>query len=242
MKSNSSESKKTLTPEMEFSEKLTFRDYLIATEQKANQPLPIWRLIAPLLLQVGLIMAVPGQALYTDVAGKSVILQSLPVNRNDLLRSYSLTLNYNISRLQTLRRLPGWREWVNRNTLRNRQISPGSTLYLILQERFSGNQGVPTAWRPIRVSSDRPTSLSNNQVALKGNYQDGFINYGLDNYYIPDEQRQRINNELQSQPTRNGRVSGIIVQLKVDPQGNAVPVSLWIRDNRSRGGYRNYRF
>ncbi|MFM6202463.1 MAG: membrane-anchored protein, partial [Dolichospermum sp.] len=32
MKSDSPESKKTLTPEMEFSEKLTFRDYLIATE------------------------------------------------------------------------------------------------------------------------------------------------------------------------------------------------------------------
>jgi hypothetical protein len=52
MKNDFPESKKTSTPEMQFSEKLTFRDYLIATEQKANKPLPIWRLIAPLLVQV----------------------------------------------------------------------------------------------------------------------------------------------------------------------------------------------
>lgn len=57
MKSDSPDSNKTLTPEMEFSEKLTFRDYLIATEQRANKPLPIWRLIAPLLFQVGLIFS-----------------------------------------------------------------------------------------------------------------------------------------------------------------------------------------
>ena len=236
MKSDFPESKKTLTPEMEFSEKLTFRDYLIATEQKANKPLPIWRLIAPLLFQVGLIMAVPLQAMYTDVTGKMVVLQTTPVEANDVLRGSSLNLDYNISRPETLRRLPGWNNWLRRNSRRGRQIIQGSTLYLILQERRSFDRNELQSWRPIRVSNNRPVYLSNNQVALKGNYQDGLINYGLENYFITDEQRREINNDLaQIQESRNGREEPILVRVKVDPQGNAVPMGLSIRD-------RNYRF
>ncbi|AFZ24452.1 putative membrane-anchored protein [Cylindrospermum stagnale PCC 7417] len=236
MKSNSPEPNKSLSPEKEFSEKLTFRDYLIATEQKANKPLPLYRLVAPLLLQIGLILAVPAQALYTDLTGKTVILQTVPVNPDNVLQGYSLNLDYNISRTSTLRRLPGWREWVRKNSQRNRQVAAGSTLYLILQEQQSFGRGIPRAWRPVRVSSDRPYSLPNNQVALKGAYEDGAINYGLENYYIPDDQRQQINNDvMQAQRTRDGRLPPIVVKVKVDPQGKAVPVSMWVRD-------RNYRF
>jgi uncharacterized membrane-anchored protein len=232
----SPEPKKTLSPETEFSEKLTFRDYLIATEQKANQPLPIWRLVAPLMLQIGLILAVPTQAMYTGVAGKTVILQTLPAYSNNLLRGSALTLDYNISRRETLRRLPGWRDWVRQNSLRNSQVSQGSVLYLTLQEQQSFNRGVPRAWRPVRVSSSLPAYLPNNQVALKGNYQDGLINYGLENYYISEEQRREINNDLSlaRQNSDEGRPP-IVVKVKVDPQGNAVPTSMWIGD-------RNYRF
>ncbi len=240
MKSNSSESNKSssksLSPEKEFSEKLTFRDYLIASEQTANKPLPLFRLVVPLLLQVGLILSVPAQAMYTDLTGKTVILQTLPVNRNEVLRGYALNLDYSISRPETLRRLPGWRQWVNKNSPKNQRIAEGSSLYLILQEQESFNSGVPRAWRPVRVSSDRPQSLNTNQVALKGAYQQGLINYGLENYYIPEDQRQQISRDLlQAQQNRNGKLPPIVVKVKVDPQGKAAPVSLWVRD-------RNYRF
>lgn len=237
MTNNFPEENKTLTPEKEFSEKLTFRDYLIATEQKANQPLPIWRLVAPLIAQIGLILAVPGQAMYTEMTGKTVILNTLPAYSNNVLQGSSLLLDYDISRTESLRRLPGWRDWERQNSLRNGRINQGSPLYLILQEQRSFNRrGVPPAWRPVRVSSDLPIYLSNNQVALKGNYQDGLINYGLENYFISDQKRRQINNDLsQLQQRRNGRRSPITVKVKVDPQGNAVPTSMWIGD-------RNYRF
>jgi uncharacterized membrane-anchored protein len=244
MTNNSPEQNKTLAPEKEFSEKLTFRDYLIATEQKANQPLPIWRLVAPLMLQVGLILAVPAQAMYTEMTGKSVILQTLPAYSNNVLQGSALSFDYNISRTENLRRLPGWRDWVRENSLRNGRINQGSTLYLILQEQQSFNRGlnrdfnrnVPAGWKPVRVSSNLPMYLPNNQVALKGNYQDGLINYGLENYFVSEEQRQQINNDLlTAQQNRDGRRTPIVVRVKVDPQGNAVPTSMWIGD-------RNYRF
>ena len=236
MKSDSPDSKRTLTPEMEFSEKLTFRDYLIATEQRANKPLPIWRLIAPLLFQVGLILAIPVQAMYTDMAGKTVVLQTTSLNPDNVIQGSSLNLDYDISRPEVLRKVLGWREWVRKNSRRNGQIIQGSTLYLILQEQQSFSRNQFQSWKPVRVSINRPVSLVNNQVALRGNYQDGLLNYGLGNYFISDEQRQKINDDLaQIQETRDSGQEPILVRVKVDPQGNALPTDLFIRN-------RNYPF
>jgi uncharacterized membrane-anchored protein len=237
MTSSSSEPKnKSLSPEAEFSEKVTFRDYLIASEQKSNKPLPAWRLVAPLLIQTGLIMAVPTQALYTDVTGKTVILQTAPVNPANVRQSNALDLNYNISRTETLRRLPGWQQLVMKGRGSGRRVPDGTNLYVILQEQPSFGGGVPRAWRPLRVTRERPTSLRANQVALKGVYEDGSVNYGLETYYIPENQRQQINNDIrQAQRNRGGQRPPVVVKAKVDPQGNAVPISMWVRD-------RNYRF
>ncbi|RCJ25707.1 membrane-anchored protein [Nostoc sp. ATCC 43529] len=236
MTSNSSESKnKSLSPEAEFSNTVTFRDYLIATEQKSNKPLPVWRLIAPLAVQTALIMAVPAQALYTDMTGKTVILQTAPVNPNNVLQGNALELDYNISRTTNLSRLPGWQTIVSKGRGSGRRLPEGTNIYVTLQEQVSSGRGVPTAWRPLRVSSDRPTSLRANQVALRGVYQDGSVNYGLETYYIPENQRQQIRNDLQAQRARRGQVPPIVVKAKVDPQGNALPISMWVRD-------RNYRF
>ncbi|MBE9036832.1 GDYXXLXY domain-containing protein [aff. Roholtiella sp. LEGE 12411] len=237
MKSSASESKNnSLSPEAEFSEKLTFRDYLIASEQKSNKPLPIWRLVVPLLIQTGLIMAVPAQALYTDMTGKTVILQTVPVNSNNVQQGNSLALDYNISRTANLRRLPGWETLVSKGRGSGRRLPDGTNIYVILQEQLFSGSGVPRAWRPVRVTGDRPTSIRANQAALKGVYQDGFVNYGLETYYIPENQRQQINNDIrQAQRTRRGQQPPIVVKAKVDPQGNAVPISMWVRD-------RNYRF
>jgi len=236
MKSDSSQPQKKTNSESELSEKSTFRDYLRATDQKANQPLPIWRLVAPLLVQVGLIMAVPTQAAYTDVTGKTVILQTLPIDSRDTMQNDSLVLDYTISRIETLRKLRGWSDWLRRHSQKDRPITPGSTLYLVLQERQSFGRKIPRAWKSIRITSNHPDLLLNNQVALKGEYQDGIINYGLDDYSIPQAQRRRINNDIaQAQQNRNGAKISILVKVKVDPQGNAIPVSFWIGD-------RNYRF
>ncbi len=228
---------KTLSPEAEFSKKLTFRDYLAATEQKHNQPLPLWRLFVPLMLQTGLILSVPTQAMYTNITGREVILQTLPSDPDNVLQGYTLNLDYNISRVSNLRRLPGWEELVSRNEGRRGRLAEGTNVYVILQEQQSFGRGAPRAWRPVRVSSNLPMSLRNNQVALRGVYQNGAINYGVESYNIPDEQRQQLNNDISraARQTRNGQLRPLAVKVKVDPQGNAVPVSLWVRD-------RNYRF
>ncbi|TVP62609.1 MAG: membrane-anchored protein [Nodularia sp. (in: Bacteria)] len=246
MRSNSSESSgnksfRTLSPEAEFSEKLTFRDYLIATEQKSNQRLPFWRLLVPLLIQTGIILAVPTQAIYTNLTGRDVILQTVAQDPNNVVQDFSLELEYNISRVENLRRLSGWDDLLRGSQGRNRQLLSGTNLYVILQEQgISSGRGVPSAWRPIRVSSNLPESLPSNQVALRGVYQDNAVTYGVETYYLPEQQRQQIRDDIfqsvqQTRGNRGRQIRPITVRVKVDPQGNAVPVSLWVRD-------RNYTF
>ncbi|MBE9199626.1 MULTISPECIES: GDYXXLXY domain-containing protein [unclassified Nodularia (in: cyanobacteria)] len=246
--SSGNKSSKTLSPEAEFSEKLTFRDYLIATEQKANQPLPFWRLLVPLLIQTGIILAVPTQAMYTNIAGRDVILQTVAQDPNNVVQDFALSLEYNISRVENLRRLSGWDNLLRSNQGRNRQLQSGTNLYVILQEQqIASGRGVPIAWRPIRVSNNLPESLPSNQVALRGVYQDNAITYGIETYYLPEQQRQQISSDIfqtvqQTRGNRGRQIRPITVRVKVDPQGNAVPVSLWVRDASNGRSYRNYSF
>jgi len=146
-------------------------------------------------------------------------LQTAPVDPYDLLRGYSVTLSYDVARVETLQRLPGWK-----------QVSPDSTsvagapFYVILEAPIASNQ----PWQPVRLS--RVPTVAANQVALRGRFTGGWITYGLETYYIPEAQREQINrdiNQAQDPQKRPARV-----EVKVDAQGRAVPMSIWV-DNRN---------
>ena len=204
-----------------------------AVEQQAEKKiatlprLPGWRFWAPLALQAALIIAVPAQDAYTYVTGRQVTLQTAPVDPYDLLRGYSQTLSYEISQLDTLRSLPGGEEFFNVDA--NAQ----SSLYVVLEAPESTPTNPPAPWIPVRVSSNLPTDLANNQIALKGEYKGWRVRYGLETYYMPEDQRDQVNGDIGQTAGRNPQA--FVVDIKVDGQGNSVPVSLWVSD-------RNYRF
>jgi len=199
-------------------------------------PIAVWRLWLPLLIQTGLILAVPAQPIYTLLTGKTAILQTLPVDPYDPLRGYSVTLRYDISRPATLQKLPGWMELVRQNPAANATtLAAGTQLYVILQAQQSTASIPPAAWQPVRVSGNHPKSVAVNEVALKGRYNNGTVTYGLETYYIPETQREQINRDIaQAQQTGVEQQQPIVV-VKVDTQGKAVPTSFWIQN-------RNYRF
>ncbi len=254
---------RSLPPEVEFSERVTFKDYVKANESQSTKPLPFWRFIVPLLIQTGLILAVPSQAVYTNITGRNVVLQTTSVNPYDLRQGNSMRMRYDISSIETLRRLPGWSEVVrrnssitdsdnynnrnanrnrnrNRDTNRNNSLEQGTSLYVIMQEQRFARLGVPRAWRPVRVNDYLPNSLAANQVALRGTYQNGAVNYGLETYYVSEDQRQEMNNDIsrslsRQSNQRNRQQQPMVVEVRVDPQGQAVPLSMWVQN-------RNYRF
>jgi uncharacterized membrane-anchored protein len=215
-------------------------------------PTAIWRFWVPLLFQTALILAVPAQALYTQLTGKSVILQTVPMDPYELLRGYSQTLRYDISSQDSLRRLPGWETLPKQQPTEKKKeltlVEPGTQFYVILEAPKSpASTGVPVAWKPVAVSIKLPSGLPPNQVALKGIAEHGFVQYGLETYYIPEDQREQINADLRtarpSDPTQPQQKPPVVMEIKVNSQGDAVPISIWARVGEApKREIRNYRF
>ena len=201
---------------------------------KANsikpKPTPNWRFFVPLIFQSALILAVPAQAVYTLLSGRTIILQTVPVDPYDLLRGYSQTLRYDISSIDNLKGLPGWDSNVS-------NLEPGMQFYLILEapNLAKSNLERPQPWKAVAVSRDRPSDLSPNQVALEGRTNYNWIDYGLETYYIPEDQRNEINDSIRKTLELSEKEPSFVVEVKVDSRGNSVPVSLWVDK-------RNYRF
>jgi uncharacterized membrane-anchored protein len=208
------------------------KQYLYANQAKSLQLTPLWRLIIPLLFQTAITLATPLRSIYTEIIGKKVTLETAPVDPYYMLRGNYVVLDYNISRVETLKKLPGWNELVKKYPGTNPQYFPiaqDANLYIIMQ---SSTQ----AWKPIRVTSELPTALVENQVALRGKYRYGSIIYGLERYDIPESEKEKINNDIfQSQQILSKNLQPILVQIKVDARGNAVPISMQV-------GKRYYQF
>jgi uncharacterized membrane-anchored protein len=174
-------------------------------------------------------------------------------------------LRYDISIQDNLRKLPGWQE-LPKNPANGKEltfIKPGTYVYVILQEpnapKTSASTQLPKAWKPIAVSRFSPSQLPANQVALKGLAKHGFVEYGLETYYIPEDQRDQINADLRAarsdssnesaqilqpvEPSQRPPKPPVLMEIKVSAQGESVPVSLWARVSQgSKQGVRNYRF
>jgi uncharacterized membrane-anchored protein len=234
----------------------------------ASLPTRVWRFWLPLLFQVLLILALPAQAIYTRLAGKTVILQTVPVDPYELLRGYFQTLRYDISLQENLRKVPGWEELPKQsgNSKEPSFIQPGTRVYVILQApqpRKASTQtptsNLPQAWKPVAISTELSSQLPEDRVALSGIAQHGFIEYGLETYYIPEDQREQINDDLQAarsdestespqfleptNPNARRRKPPVVMEIKVDERGESVPISLWARMGQGeKQRVRNYRF
>jgi uncharacterized membrane-anchored protein len=203
---------------------------LTSTNKISTKKLPFWRLGIPLLIQLALILSVPAQAVYTYVTGKTVILQTIPVDPYDFLRGYYQTLNYEISDIDTLKTLPGWQEVAGENE----RISRNTIVYVTLEQpKDQSNSELPAAWKPINISLEQPEKLPENQIAIRGESQDWNIKYGVERYYMPEDQREQINDDINQ--TQQTQPEAFVVEVKVNDQGKAIPISLWVRD-------RNYQF
>ena len=206
--------------------------------------IPGWRLWIPLLLQIGLIAAVPAQSVYTFVTGKTVVLQTIPVDPYDLLRGYYQVLSYDISQNNNLEKLPGWKDLPSDKIAcpigivcpdqKTHYVKRGTSFYVILESpKEATNSGSPKAWKPVRVSLENPPNLPANQIAIQGKYNGSRMEYGLETYYMPENEREKVNNDIGV--AQRAKRQSFVVEVKVDKTGHAVPVSLWVRD-------RNYRF
>ena len=193
-----------------------------------------------LALQIVLILAAPAQAFYTQMNGRSLVLQTAPVDPYSLFQGYSVTLGYDISNVQNLSKLPGWKD-VEAKRKANPERDPLSSdatsteFYVILEAPADAGNRPPKPWKAVAVANSRPNNLPANQIALRGSDRQGRIRYGLETYFIPEDQRDSINqqiNQANSQVQGESSKPAFVVEAKVGAGGNAVPIAIWLKNKR----------
>ena len=217
---------------------------IILKPKKINK----WRFLLPLIFQLGLLAFLPATAINTYLTGKTIILQTAPVDPYNLLTGYYQVLSYEISRTNNLSKLEGWQELKDASCQRIKRcpnysssLPQGTKVYVILQVPQKLNNSDSSSkiqpWQPTRVSHEYPRNLKSSEIALQGQYRNGRIKYGLESYYMPENQKDKVNQDI-SQANRNRldrEKIPFLVEVKVNSQGKAIPISLWIKD-------KNYRF
>ena len=190
-----------------------------------TKKIPLTYFVIPFIIQLIIILVVPSKNFYTYKTGQNIVIQTRPVDPYDLLRGYSQTLSYEISNLRTLQELSG-----------GKNLERGNTFYLTLEAPESLDRKPPLPWKPIKINENKPSSLAANQIYLKGIVSNrNTVKYGLETYYMPENQRQKINEEIRALRTENDARQPFVVEIKVDKFGNSIPDSLWLGEN-------NYRF
>jgi uncharacterized membrane-anchored protein len=193
--------------------------------------LSIGRLAVPLLLQSLLICSIPFQSIYALATGTTVILKTMPLDPYDLLRGYYQTLSYDISSFNTLKKLPGWAELNHKQDReiidRNRQV------YITLAKIPTTNPQTPQAWQPIEIGEKLPVDLPADKIAIKGTSNGSNVVYGLETYYMPEDRKDGVNKDI-NQAQLSGGKRNLLVEVKVDNQGLATPVGLWVGTNQYR--------
>lgn len=189
---------------------------------------PAWRFWLPLVIQSALILTIPVQATYTATTGRTVVLQTAPIDPYNLFRGYYVTLGYEISNQAALGKLPGWEELSSQaNEANPSMFGASNEFYVILEAPQNPNTQPPAPWKPVAVRRDRPNDLPANQVALRGTDQNGWITYGLERYYIPEDKRAEINSQI-SQLQGQSQNRPFVVEVKVGKSGQAIPSSFWL--------------
>jgi len=145
--------------------------------------------------------AAPAQKIYTRATGRSVSLKMRPVDPYNVLGGYYVTLNYEIAS-------PGL--FPNSGDYR------GERVYAILERRADGE------WRPVSLSNSHPAHLPENRVAIRGRYSYSSIEYGIEEFFIPEDKRAEIDEGLRKHRDQAR------VEIKVDSEGNAALVRLLI--------------
>lgn len=190
-----------------------------------RKKIPLTYFVIPFAIQLFIILIIPSKSFYTYKTGQNIVIQTRPIDPYDLLRGYSQTLSYEISNLRTLQQLPG-----------GSNLDKRDTFYLTLEAPESLQKTPPLPWNPMEINKNKPSNLATNQIALKGIVNNlRSINYGLETYYMPENQRQKINQEIRDIRVGNNTRQAFFVEIKVDKFGNSIPYSLWLGEN-------NYRF
>ncbi|MFA6134845.1 MAG: GDYXXLXY domain-containing protein [Phycisphaerae bacterium] len=159
--------------------------------------------ILAVIVQLGILAAVPARHIHALMTGTPVVLKTAPVDPYSIMSGYYVTLSYDIS-------IPPERhKWPDRTH---------TTIYATLVK------GDGPAWKAVAFSTDWPTNVPADAVVLKGESDGWRICYGLEAYFLPETMRHEVANSLSQHR------DSTLVDVMVDKQGHAALVRLRIGD------------
>lgn len=157
-----------------------------------------------LALQIVILVGVPAQKLVALRTGRSVILKVQPVDPYNILSGYYVRLNYDISRSDSFSTKVG--------------ANAGDTVFAVVEQQADG------IWHPAELTSFLPDYMPYNRSGIRGKRMYNSIEYGIEQFYIPEAQRGAIEEDLRK------HFDKARVEVKVDSKGNAALVKLMIED------------
>jgi uncharacterized membrane-anchored protein len=163
--------------------------------------------LAAVVVQVLIVAAVPARKVFTLATGKTVVLKVQPVDPYSVLSGYYVTLAFDISRLDAFP-----------NARTGPEFPYGASCYAVVEK---GDDGT---WKPVSLERELPGNLPENRAALLGKVHGGQIRYGIEEFYIPETQRENIADDLGKNQDKAR------VEVKVDRSGHAALVQLRIED------------
>jgi uncharacterized membrane-anchored protein len=158
------------------------------------------------LLQVVLLLVIPLSRRLALTTGRTVVLETAPIDPYSAFRGYYVTLNYQISSPNNL-------------PFTDSHLKPveGRNYYVWLKPDADG------IWHPYKVSVKPPANLGSNRTAIKGRYRSQWLmEYGIEQYYLPETKRLELENLL------NKRNQKILVKLKVGQGGQGAITGLQV--------------
>jgi uncharacterized membrane-anchored protein len=156
------------------------------------------------LIQVLIVAAVPAKQIYARMTGRLITIKTAPVDPYSIMSGYYVTLGYQISR-------PPQQNF-------QADYTPAEPVYVLLKEDPNN------VWIIDSVNKQPPATVPADKVLIRGRAAYGRIEYGVESYFIPEDKRRTIENDLSNNRDKT------FAQIKVDKFGNAALVRLLIGD------------
>lgn len=159
---------------------------------------------AAVAAQVLILVALPLSKAYTRAMGRTVVLKVVPIDSYTILSGYYVRLGYEVNSPAGL--------------TENRDLTEGKTVYTVIEQQPDG------MWRAVRVSAVPPVNLPPTQTFIRGRVQYSRIEYGIEEFYIPEDKRSTIEKDLRA------NINQARAEVKMDSRGNAALVRLLVGD------------
>ena len=136
---------------------------------------------AVVALQVLSLLGMIGFKYSVVKTGRTVVLQSVPIDPRDLMRGDFVRIRFAINRLD-----------LSRLAADGAPLPPGSVVYVTLK-----NTG--PAWTPVRADAALP-ALQEDEAVIKGKIRDRNgniiqVDYGIDSYYVAEGKGRPLERE-----------------------------------------------